>query len=514
MRLLDAPTTRTLDREAIEQRGIPGLSLMERAGTAVAEAVRESAPPGRPVLILCGPGNNGGDGLVAARLLATSGIPVRVALLARREDVRGDARHQLTLLEGVPVTLLECPDGIPESFWKDDAGAVVDALFGTGLGRPLAGPFQDAVERASALPCTRIAVDIPSGVDSDHGRVPGPAFQADLTVTFETFKVGHFAWPGRSRCGTVRIAPIGIPADLVQRAPGVLLVGPEEAARAFPPRDPGDFKNRFGHLLVMGGLRGKVGAVLLAGRAALRAGAGLVTLGVETRAADVLEGRLPDLMVEAALRVVGDWLEPDLPDLPGFLGRTQGVVVGPGLGTRPGTAALLREVLATPLPLLLDADALNVLAAEPDLRPSPRCVATPHPGEAGRLLGLPSREVQADRIEAVDALTRRLGCVVVLKGPSTTIGAPDGRRAIVPTGGPALAVAGTGDVLAGIVGALLARGIDPFDAACAGAWIHGRAGDLAGGDLTEWGVLASDVVERIPAAIASARLEAQGEVRR
>ncbi|MBP7126178.1 NAD(P)H-hydrate dehydratase [Myxococcota bacterium] len=511
MRLLDARTTRELDREAIQDRGIPGTELMERAGTAVAEAVREVARPGRPVLILCGPGNNGGDGLVAARLLSAWGVPVRVALIARRKDLQGDARIQMESLEGTSVNVLECPDGVPESFWDREAGAVVDALFGTGLSRPLQGPFQDAVERSSALPCPRIAVDIPSGVDSDHGRVPGPAFQADVTVTFETCKVGHFAWPGRSRCGTVRVAPIGIPADLVARAPGVLLVGPSEAAQAFPPRDPGAFKNRFGHLLVLGGLRGKVGAVLLAGRAALRAGAGLVTLAVETRAADVLEGRVPDLMVEVAMKTSGDWIEPAVADFQGLLRSFGAAVAGPGLGTRPGTASLLRECLSSPVPLVLDADALNVLAADPDLRPADRCVATPHPGEAGRLLGVPTATVQEDRMEAADALTRRLGCVVVLKGASSVVAAPDGRRAIVPTGGPGLAVAGTGDVLSGILGALLARGMDPFEAACAGSFLHGRAGDLATGDLTEWGVLASDVVDRIPAAIASARREASRE---
>ncbi|HOU54694.1 MAG TPA: NAD(P)H-hydrate dehydratase [Myxococcota bacterium] len=511
MRLLDARTTRELDREAIQDRGIPGPVLMERAGTAVAQAVREVARPGRPVLILCGPGNNGGDGLVAARMLATWGIPVRVALLARKDDLRGDARLQVPPLEGLPVDLEECPDGIPESFWDHEAGAVVDALFGTGLTRPLEGPFRDAVERASALPCPRIAVDIPSGVDSDHGRVPGPAFQADLTITFETLKVGHFAWPGRARCGTVRIVPIGLPEDLVARAPGVLLVCAADASRAFPPRDPGAFKNQYGHLLVVGGLRGKVGAVLLAGQAALRAGAGLATLAVETRAADVLEGRVPDLMVEVAWKEAGDWIEPAMPDLQGFVQRYSAAVVGPGLGTRPGTASLLRDLLATRLPLVLDADALNVLATDPDLRPAMHCVATPHPGEAGRLLGLPTAAVQEDRMSAADALTRRLECVVVLKGASTVVASRDGRRAIVPTGGPGLAVAGTGDVLSGVLGALLARGMDPFDAACAGAWIHGRAGDLATEMRTEWGVLASDVLDRIPAAIAAARAESPRE---
>lgn len=513
MRLLDARTTRELDREAIQNRGIPGTALMERAGAAVAEAVQEVALPGRPILILCGPGNNGGDGLVAARLLATWGLPVRVALLACKEDLRGDARAQLAPLEGTSVDLRECPNGVPPSFFDPQAGAVVDALFGTGLSRPLEGPFREAVERASALPCPRIAVDIPSGVDSDHGRVLGTAFQADLTITFETPKVGHYAWPGRARCGVIRVAPIGIPADLVAQAPGVLLVGPDDAARAFPPRDPGAFKNRFGHLLVLGGLRGKVGAVMLAGRAALRAGSGLVTLAVETRAADVLEGRVPDLMVEVALREAGDWIEPAGPDFPGFLRHHDAVVVGPGLGTRPGTAALIGEILSAPMPLVLDADALNVLAREPDLHPKDRCVATPHPGEAGRLLGLPTAAVQEDRMAAAKALTDRLGCVVVLKGASTVVAAPDGRQAIVPVGGPALAVAGTGDVLSGIVGAMLARGLDPFEAACAGAFIHGRAGDLAATDLTEWGVLASDVVDRIPAAIASARRETPEERR-
>ncbi len=505
MRLVDAATMRALDRHVIEVVGVPGIVLMERAGLAVADAAEAMARgTGRATaLVLCGPGNNGGDGLVAARHLADRGIEVVVALMARPDAYKGDAATNLQALGHFPATVLDASGGLPADLGSRPWGVAIDALFGTGLARPPEGAFADAIRTFNALPCPRLSVDLPSGVDSDAGRVPGVAAKADRTVTFGAAKIGHFSWPGAGCCGRVEVVPIGIPRAAIEDAPGIDLLDAACVRRGFAPREVGDFKNRFGHVLVVGGLHGKAGAALLASRAALRSGAGLVTLGTERQVATRIEGRFPDVMIEPIVEVAGDWVKVDDMTVTAACQGKTAVVLGPGLSTRPGVEALLDRLLDGTLPTLVDADALNVLATRPDLRPGPGFVLTPHPGEAGRLLGIPSEQVQADRIAAARTLVARTGSVVVLKGAGTVIAAPDGRMALNRTGGPALAVGGSGDVLAGIIGALLARGVLPYDAACAAACLHGAAGDLAGARLTPHGVLASDLADLLPAALAA-----------
>lgn len=503
MRLVTAATMRALDRHTIDVVGIPGIVLMERAGLAVADRAQAMArASGRPsALVLCGPGNNGGDGFVAARHLADRGLAVVVVLLARTADVKGDAATNLAALGSFPVTLVEAPAGVPQDLWDRPWGVAVDALFGTGLARPLDGVFAAAVDAMNALPCPRLAVDLPSGVDADAGRVPGVAVRADATVTFGTARIGHFAWPGAGYCGVVEVAPIGIPRDALASALGADLLDAGCVRLAFPPRDRGAFKNRFGHVLVVGGMAGKAGAALLAARAALRCGAGLATIATERDVAARIEGRFPDLMIESLVEVVGDWLKVDDAAIAAVRAGKTALVLGPGLGRRPGVDALVERLLEGALPVVVDADGLNVLSEHPDVRPGPNAVLTPHPGEAGRLLGVPTAEVQADRIAAARALASLRGAVVVLKGAGTIVAAPDGRLAINPTGGPCLAVGGSGDVLSGMTGALLGQGLPPFDAACAAVYLHGALGDLAGSRWTEHGVLASDLVDLLPVAL-------------
>lgn len=508
MKLLDAATMRALDRFTIEDVGIPGIVLMEAAGRAVADEALRMLPPvamiSGPVIVLCGPGNNGGDGFVAARHMADAGLDVACLLVARRDDVRGDAATNLAALACFPVAVVEAPDDPVGTLARMPPPClVIDAVFGTGLARDVSGPAAAVIDAANALPCPRLAVDLPSGVHSDSGRILGIAFRADATVTFAAAKIGHFVFPGRAFCGRVFVAPICIPTFAIDRASGAALLDRSCIDNAWPAREPDAYKNRYGHLLVAGGLPGRAGAILLAGTAAARCGAGLVSIATSTRAAERIEGRCPDLMVEA---VLDDTMEPHTV-LPVALasaiaGRTA-IVAGPGLGTGDASAALLAGLLDSGLPAVLDADALTLVSARRDLatRLGPAHILTPHPGEAGRLLGCPAAQVQEDRLAAARKLGERTGAVIVLKGAGTIVASPDGRIAVNASGGPALATAGSGDVLAGMAGALLARGTRAFEAAAAAVHAHGLAGDRACARLGEDSVLASDLVDALSAVV-------------
>jgi NAD(P)H-hydrate epimerase len=504
MKLVDAATMRELDRRTIEDVGIPGIVLMEAAGRGAADAIetrlRHCGP--RSVLVLCGPGNNGGDGFVVARHLADRGFQVAVALMAHSKALKGDARTAFDAMLHFQVEVVDCPGGVPPGLLARPWGAVVDALFGTGLARHVEGPFAAAVESASGLACLRVAIDLPTGVDADTGAVRGAAFDADLTVTFGAAKIGHASHPGRAWCGEVEVVPIGIPRAAIDAAPGAFVIEPDRVAPAFAPRDPAAFKNTFGHVAVVGGMPGKAGAALLAGMAAVRTGAGLVTVATSTTSAARVEGRHPELMVEGCIPVDAGALADDGAGLAAVLQGRTAIAIGPGLGTDAWADRVLEVAIDAGVPIVIDADALTVLAREPGRRPDGPCVVTPHPGEAARILGTSPQEVQADRVTAARALAQRTRAVAVLKGAGTVVASPDGRLAVNATGGPALATAGTGDVLAGVVAALLGRGIEPFDAACAAVHVHGRAGDLAAAALTEHSVSATDVLDALPGAIA------------
>jgi len=505
MKLVTADTMRGLDRFTIETVGIPGVVLMEAAGRAVAQAVMDvAADLSTRVLVVCGPGNNGGDGFVAARHLLDAGFDVVVLTLCDKRVYSGDAATNLKALDFFNPTVVEGPAGIPDELVRWASGAVVvDAIFGTGLQRAVSGVYADTIDILNTLQGPAVAVDIPSGIDSDTGAVMGTAFEADVTVTFGAAKVGHYIWPGRGHCGEVRVTPIGIPASLIERTPDLCLLGRRDVAAAFQERTPDSYKNTYGHVAVIGGLPGKTGAAILAARATMRAGAGLTTLITTDVAASRIEGVCPDLMIDALMMDDGKWLAADEAVLRGGLVDRSAVVIGPGLGTRPGTGAMIKTVLDEGIPTVIDADALKVIAAEPETARSIHagCVVTPHPGEAARMLGVDKAVVQGERLKCAKNLAAMTGAVAVLKGAGTIVASPDGRLAVSDSGSPALAVAGAGDVLSGIIGALLARGIRPFEAACAGVELHGMAGGVAGDVLGEYSVSASDVVETIPEAI-------------
>ena len=509
MKLVTAETMQALDRYTIDTVGIPGVVLMEVAGRSCAHHTAELMTDKDldTALILCGPGNNGGDGFVVARHLCDWGFDAVVALFCKRRAVKGDALINLKALEHFPVPVIEVQDDIPEDILFEAAagGLIVDALFGTGLQRPVQGRYARAIEAVNGLRCPVVAVDIPSGICSDTGRILGTALDADLTVTFGAAKVGHFTYPGRAHCGSVEVESIGIPDEAIDEAPGAVLLNPGFAAAAFPYREPNSFKNHYGHLLVVGGLTGKGGAALLTAMGAVRAGSGLVTVATDSEAQAHIEGRFPELMVEGPFTIGDAGITVDEDAFGRLLEGKTAVAVGPGLSTLAGAEHILKLALAANLPTVIDADALNLLSSdlEGDWGIGDRCVLTPHPGEAGRLLVRSTAAVQQNRVQAVTELSDQWGAVVVLKGAGTLVAAPDNLLGVNTTGGPALATAGSGDVLTGMTGALLARGLPPWASACASVYLHGMAGDSATERLNVHSVSASDVLDSLPEAIAS-----------
>jgi len=502
--LLTAEEMGALDAWTIRDVGVPGPVLMETAGRGVVRTLWQRFGPRLrrgPVVVACGRGNNGGDGFVVARCLRNRGVDVTALLLGSRDRVRGDAAVHLEALLGSGGRLVEVSEG-------DEAGAarivgeaalVVDAVLGTGLRAEVRGLAARAVAWMNEAPAPVVSVDIPSGVDSDTGAVRGAAVEAAVTVTFAWPKRGHFLFPGAALRGELVVVDIGIPPAGVDRVDAGLVALEARDLAGMLRRAPDAHKGRMGHVWVVGGSVGKTGAPGLAALGALRAGAGLATVAAPGGLG--IEARLP---LEVMTHPVGEgptWPEGAWASV--SAGRADAWVVGPGMGTSSGASALLRALLAAAArPVVLDADALNLLAAEGVPELGPARVLTPHPGEAARLLGATTAEIQADRVGAVRKLCRRTGSVVVLKGAATLVTAPGERVWLVPAGNPGMATAGTGDVLAGVVGALLARGLRPFDAARLGAWVHAVAGDLAAASGIE-GRLAGDLASRLPEAMAT-----------
>jgi NAD(P)H-hydrate epimerase len=486
--LVGAEGMRALDRRTIEALGVPGPVLMESAGRAVAEAVLARRP--RRVHVVCGAGNNGGDGLVVARHLHALGVEVDVALLGAP---RGDAAAQLERARAFGVA-----EGRGEG-----ADLIVDAIFGTGLARTVEGDAARAIQAINARAVCVVAVDLPSGLDADTGQVHGVAVRADETVTFGLPKVGLALEPGRSLAGAVSVARIGI----AERAPGVEadaeLWTRAAAAQFLPERRSEGHKGSFGHVLVVAGSEGKTGAAALATRAAIRAGAGLVTLACPAGLNDVLEEKCTEAMTAPVADTPERAFAGAAEDAILALAEDRDVVaLGPGIGRAPETAALVRGLCKRiSKPLVLDADGINAFEGHPgELRAS---VITPHPGEAARLLGCETAEIQRDRLGAARRLAEETGAVVVLKGAATVVAGAGAPPLINPTGGPALASGGTGDVLTGLVAALLAQGLAPRCAAGVGVYLHGLAGDrLAVGDS---GLMAGDLADSLPEAAAALR---------
>jgi hydroxyethylthiazole kinase-like uncharacterized protein yjeF len=496
--LLDAEQQRATDAWAIEDLGMPGITLMERAGAGLARVVGVRAPVGR-VAVVVGKGSNGGDGLVVARLLRESGREVDVLLLAPGEELRGDARVNFERLPGPPPLPFAA-----ESLRRADV--IVDAVLGTGFTGEPREPARSAIQtiNSAGADAVVVACDVPSGVDASTGEVLGGAVCADVTVTFHAAKPGLWITPGKTHAGAVEVVDIGIPAGPPVR-PSIGLIGAE--VRDGIPRRGGDStKFAAGAVLVCGGSTGLTGAPCLACEAAMRAGAGYVTALVPASLNLVFEQRLLEVM-SVPLADHDGAIVLDAADV--VLQRTEragALVLGPGLGRDDGTVAMAREVARqADIALLLDADGLNAHAGRLESladRSAPT-VLTPHAGELARLLNGDSSDVAQHRLRCVRQASSRARAIVVLKGDDTIIAAPDGRAAVSRGGAPALATAGTGDVLSGVIGAYLSKRMDPFHAACAGVFVHARAGQLAARAIATEGVIARDVIERLPQARAA-----------
>lgn len=473
--LYSAAQVRELDRRAIEQHGIPGAELMARAGAAALGALRARVPRARRIVVACGPGNNGGDGYVVATLAKQAGLEPIVLTLGKT-PTSGDAAlmRRRCESEDVPIQSFDAAQ-------LDAADAIVDALLGTGLQRAITDEWRVAIEAINTVDRPVVAVDIPSGLNSDTGAVMGTAIRANLTISFIGLKAGLFLADGRDCAGEILFDDLGVPPDLYGGIGAVARrMVPSELRELVHPRVRNAHKGNFGHVLVIGGGPGMPGAARLCGEAALRAGAGLVTLATHpNHAATVSVGR-PELLAYA-VRTPKE-LEP-------LLARANAVAVGPGLSKDTWSRALWRTTLGTRLPLVVDADALNLLATAP--RRKAGWILTPHPGEAARLLRTTTARVQGDRVAAVRQLVKRFGAVSVLKGAGTLVAQSESLW-LCDRGNPGMASGGMGDVLTGVIAALLAQGLSSADAARLGVWLHATAGDAAA-ERGEIGVTASDL---------------------
>jgi NAD(P)H-hydrate epimerase len=495
--LYDASGMRAADSWAIDQQGIPSLDLMETAGEAVAEAVRDVATDG-PVRVVCGKGNNAGDGLVAARHLAATGYEVDALLLWSAGELSPDAAANLERFEGEVREV--APDDLTGAL--AGSGAVVDAIFGTGFSGAPRAPADAAVEAINSCGAPVVAADIPSGVDASTGEAEGAAVDADVTVSFHAAKLGHWISPGKPRTGDLRVADIGIPPDAPSQPAGGVIR--DQVLALAPKRLPDSTKFDSGEVLVVGGSRGLTGAVCMAASAAIRVGAGYATVAVPADLEPIFEVKLTEVMSRGYEGAAGRLASASANDILAAGERAAAVVLGPGLGRDEDSLELARELArGVAAPLLVDADGLNAHAGRLDLiaeRDAPT-VLTPHAGELGRLLGRESSAIAAHRLAAAREATERSGAIVVLKGDDTIVAHGD-RLTISAGGSPGLATAGTGDVLSGTIGALLARRLEPFTAVCAGVHAHQRAGRIAAERVgaTE-SVVATDVIAALPEAL-------------
>lgn len=511
MHIVTGTQMQALDRRIIEEGRVPSLVLMERAGAGVVQFLQARFGPlrGKTVTILCGKGNNGGDGFVVARLLRQQQARVSVLLLAPTTDLSRDAatmyRRWIRVGGTANSKRFLSPDQATPLLSASDF--VVDALLGTGLSTEVTGAYRDAIHLINRSGKPVVAVDIPSGIHADSGSQLGEAICATATVTFGLPKLGLYIGAGIDHAGTIHVVDIGIPASYVDAVNSrTILITRELVANALPVRQLSAHKGTFGHAGILAGSVGKTGAAALAARAALRMGTGLVTVGIPSSVNDVLEAKLLEAMTfplpETKARTLA---RSALDRVLAFIRARTALAIGPGLSTHPETVELIQSLMKhIDRPSVIDADALNALAGRAALLTECKIppILTPHPGEMARLdVEATSQTVNADRLGTASRFARERGVYLVLKGARTVIARPDGLLAICPTGNPGMATAGTGDVLTGMAVALLAQKVPAWEAACSATYLHGAAGDLAAQQLGQAGMLASDLINQIPHAL-------------
>jgi ADP-dependent NAD(P)H-hydrate dehydratase / NAD(P)H-hydrate epimerase len=524
MYIVTASEMREMDERTITAFGLPGRVLMENAGCGAARVMLERFPniTTARVGVMAGRGNNGGDGFVIARYLAQKGVRVSVFLLTRREDLRGDAAANLALLNPLSVPVVEVPD---EAAFAEQHSRLrhrdiwVDAILGTGLRSEVRAFYKTVIAFINATGKPVLAVDIPSGLSSDTGRPCGACVQATITTTFAFPKIGHILYPGAGCTGHLEIIDIGIPPHIAtQVGPRQHLLTPEKIAALLPRRKADAHKGVTGHLLVIAGAPGKTGAAVMTATSALRAGAGLVTLGIASGLDTVMASRIMEVMTcllpETQNGVLGDAAKGIILD---ELAGKKCLAIGPGLGTLPATKALIQGLVPdVTVPMVVDADGLNCLAESPQLflKAKAPAVITPHPGEMARLAGITVQEVQEDRIGCARNFAERFGVHVVLKGARTLIALPDGEVFINPTGNAGMASGGMGDVLTGVIAGLITQGVSPASAALSGVYLHGAAADYLAKTKGPFGFLAGEVMAGIPSEIGKIIVQAQPDQER
>lgn len=474
IKLYRAAQVRELDRIAIQERGIPGFELMSRAGYEVFLRLKKHWPDARSVAVFCGSGNNAGDGYIIAKLALAAGLKVCVYALSEPEKLSGDALTAYRKYFDANGSILPFQAG-----QAVNADVLVDALLGTGLDRPVTGLYAEAIQAINTHPAPVIAVDIPSGLNADTGNVLGCAVKADCTVTFIGLKQGLFTGQAAEYCGEIGYAQLGVPDDVFA---GVKATATRVVKAPLPRRNRCAHKGSYGHVLIVGGELGYSGAARMAGEAALRVGAGLVSIATRAEHAGLMNLNRPELMshgVETARHLAA------------LLEKADVVVAGPGLGQSDWAKALLNAAISSGKPMVVDADGLNLLAAAPTAKPG--WILTPHPGEAARLLNRSTADIQQDRFAAASSIQANYGGVAILKGSGTLI-ASEQELAVSNTGNPGMASGGMGDVLAGVIAGLLVQGLSLQDAAQQGVYNHGLAADLAAEKDGERGLLASDLM--------------------
>lgn len=502
---------RRIDRRAIENRGIASLELMENAGDSVARFVRRVFPD-RSVVVVSGTGNNGGDGLVCARLLARSAFDVRAVILGDVGSLSPDCRTQYVAAMEAGVRI-DAWRGDPEVIMGDDT-VIVDAIFGTGLRRPLEGGFVDVVSAINRSGVPVVAVDMPTGVSADTGMVLGTAVKANYTITFGLPKIGQFLYPGAGLCGKLIIEGIGFPEDILNdQTLKHNLIDENVVIPVVRNRSADSHKGSYGHVFVIAGSSGKTGAAVLSAKSCMRTGAGAVTIGVPDKLSQVFQCRVTEEMILSLPGTSQGTIARHAADiaLEFIESRADAVVLGPGIGISDDVRGFVKDVIRrASKPMIIDADALNCLEGDTVVLKDAVCglSITPHPGEMSRLLsgmipGINAREVNSKRIELARSFSAEHGVVCVLKGVPTVVASPDGTVFINQTGNPGMATAGSGDVLTGIIGALMGQGRSQLDASVCGVYLHGLAGDFAMRDKGEHSLIAGDIIEYLPHAFRS-----------
>jgi|Deesub1362A_J573_1020465.scaffolds.fasta_scaffold01192_11 NAD(P)H-hydrate epimerase len=527
LKVVTAKEMQEIDRLTIEDYGIAGTVLMERAGLAVVRRINELFPRGvdgsiqdqeRRIIVLCGGGNNGGDGLVVARMLHNQGMDVRTFLTADPEDLKGDARinYNAAIRFGVKVYPMS-------RFLSHHASRIthhdiiVDALLGTGLNKDVREPLRSVIERVNKSSSVVISIDIPSGISSDNGQVMGTAIKADYTVTFGLPKRGHLLYPGAEYTGRLFVEDIGFPSGLLMSKRIMAnLVEQDDVVRLIPERPRYSHKGTYGHVLLVAGSKGKTGAGIMAARASLRTGAGLVTIGVPEGVINVFQSKVTEEMtLPLPDKGNGTLSRKAVEPILGFLKKRANVLaIGPGISVDDEIRELVRTlILNVDVPVVIDADGLNAIADGAGTLRKARAplILTPHPGEMVRLVRgtikhghqdteLTTRDIERERIDIAVSFARKTSTYVVLKGVPTVTATPDGEAFLNPTGNPGMAKAGTGDVLTGIIAGLIAQGLSPVDASIAGVYIHGLAGDISSERKGVYSMVASDIIRAIPQA--------------